>query len=675
MIHDIPTFQDNSKIVAIFGAGRTGLALAKSLNKLGFQVDLYDLVDTNVLKTDIDQSHKDFYFTILSKNLIEARHQIQARTRANKSLYYSIFHTFLYTANDFEIFITLTQGFSQHFGTIGTVLSFDRLIDRGPLSENSPKLTPENLYQNGGYAAGKRGLEIAIEKYQMAHPDKSFFLAKTCHILGNSWIPGICFPYFRDYTLLLHLKQEQIFLPKGGQILHQVIDSFDLANLIALGISKQLDGDYILLNPKVISVKQYYELLAKIYDPFLNLKINDMPLELVTDSKMMLYDWVCDSGKILTAIDQDYTFISHEQTVSKTVAFLQKELAKNPALITQKSDIFEKMNVKPYPILPSSNGQIDPSKLEIATAQMSFFYQNYSYMAEVYRQLEVNKISIPSDAFDHQDYTTTFSSLAALYAHAYTTHNSPSALKMIQFLDKSQSSKNPDYVRTLDILRDQIEHIYHFNEQVVQDKMFPKIEARRLSGTVAILTENPDIIVDLGCGVGSFLHDLLELKLDKKIWILGIDVEQNIKIAKLFASEIFPAHIANLSFWAADLLEFETIQTIFSTFVTAIAETQNQIFPPKLAFYNQGLFRYLAKATQIEFAKIIYQLALIYPGEVIWIQTDNEILDKEINVSRLNGTSLNIFTSKDDMCNTFATAGWQVDREYFDNQHILILRK
>jgi len=350
------SISNSNNIVAIFGAGRTGLALAKELVKLEYSVDLYDIEDKNL------ELQKQIKFHKISTDSDLAKLQLQLEIERNGQNYESIFHTFLYTAADFENFINITGSFSQHFGTIGTVLTMDRTQDRGLLNENSPKLALENLCQNGGYAAGKRKLEIAIENWKIQNPNTKFFTADTFHIAGEGWVPGNSFPYFRNHTILDHIKTGQIWLPKAGDILHQIIDQRDLAKLIAQGITNKLHGGFIILNPKIITVAEYFDEIANIIMPDKTLVINELETNQVTDTLMMLLDWVCDIEKFQKAIGEEIKFQTHSETLEYSTRFLKHLLERHPEKKFQPSDIYTKMNVEPEPEIAQFNLEIQQAR-------------------------------------------------------------------------------------------------------------------------------------------------------------------------------------------------------------------------------------------------------------------------------------------------------------------------
>jgi hypothetical protein len=266
---------------------------------------------------------------------------------------------------------------------------------------------------------------------------------------------------------------------------------------------------------------------------------------------------------------------------------------------------------------------------------------------------------------------TTMSSLVALFAHGNTENYSPSAREMLAFLNDSAIPKDTGLRQAIEIMDTQIREIYKFDQEIVQQKAFPKVEARRLAGMGAVLTQNPDILIDLGCGAGPFLLDILKTKTDKPISTLGLDFKENIRIANIFMDELYPQFKNQANFYSTDLLNFVMLRAIFGIFIKSISEQTGTVENKQLCFYNQGLFRYLPKEKHVEFAAIIYEMTDTYPGEVVWIQTDNEILDSSSDISRLNGTQANIFRSGADMLATFSQAGWKTN---WDGQ-TLILRK
>lgn len=330
-------FHNSIKHIAIFGAGRTGLIIAHYLASMGGLIDLFDTHSkANISNTQSIKIHK------ISENPKLARLMLKYVMEQNSiKSFDSIFHTFLYTAQDFSDFTEITSGFTSHLGTIGTILTFDRQSDRGILDETKPKINESNIQINGGYTQGKRELELAIEKFQILNPDIKFFLPKTFHILGAGWVPGICPPYFRDLGLINSLSNNQIYLPKNGDILYQIVDVEDLAKYVAMGIAKQLNGDFIILNPAIITARDYYESLAFILGR--QVHILEKPISQITDTKIMLLDWVCDTDKIQKALQTDLIFTDHKDTLEKSIKYLSTQATHSPINFNH-SDIWERMN-------------------------------------------------------------------------------------------------------------------------------------------------------------------------------------------------------------------------------------------------------------------------------------------------------------------------------------------
>jgi len=159
-----------------------------------------------------------------------------------------------------------------------------------------------------------------------------------------------------------HIKTGQICLPKAGNIVHQLIDQADLATSIALGIAKKLHGDFIILNPKIITVAEYFAEIANRIMPGKTLVINELEINQVTDSLMMLHDWVCDIEKFQKAIGEDIIFQTHSETLEYSTKFLKYLLQRHPEKKSEQSDIFIKMNVEPEPEIAQFNLEIQKAR-------------------------------------------------------------------------------------------------------------------------------------------------------------------------------------------------------------------------------------------------------------------------------------------------------------------------
>lgn len=338
----IGTVYTPNKLVGIFGGGRTGKAIALALVEMGYMVDIFDFK-----KVEMGENSNVKVYTIdsNSQNTIETLNlALQSRGCIG---YQSIFHTFLYNAIDFEKFIEIVDNFSNHFGTIGTILTYARTKKKEVLTEQTAKPRLSDISFYGGYSKGKYQLDLAIKNYQIERPNKKFFLPKTFHIVGDGWLPGVCPPYFRDYTITRKIRSGVIELPFAGQNIYQLIDAEDLAIRIAWGIHLQLEGEYNIVNPETITAKQYYQILANIIN--MEVEIVDMPISEITETKIMLLDWLCDCNKIKLAIPEELSFQTYTNSLTKSVNYLQQQLEQKPSLGTARSDIWQKMNLGKMP--------------------------------------------------------------------------------------------------------------------------------------------------------------------------------------------------------------------------------------------------------------------------------------------------------------------------------------
>lgn len=264
------------------------------------------------------------------------------------------------------------------------------------------------------------------------------------------------------------------------------------------------------------------------------------------------------------------------------------------------------------------------------------------------------------------------SSLAASYAHAKTAYPSASALEIYNFIENLAQRGNPKNAQQLLLIKMyqqmliEISTNYHFDDPSVATKIFPSVEKRRINGFEKVLSENPQVVIDLGCGCSSFLLDLL--KTNTNITAIGLDFPKNIETSKAIVDQIFPEFKDNIHLQNLDFTKTRVVKAMFSILVKAL---QDKGKIGKLVFYNQGLFRYIPKNLHRELAQTIYDVAQTYPDEVSWVQSDNEIVTSGTDVSTLNGTGANIFYTEQDMLETFTLAGWKTK---WDGQ-ILILTK
>jgi hypothetical protein len=112
----------------------------------------------------------------------------------------------------------------------------------------------------------------------------------------------------------------------------------------------------------MITVAEYFDEIAKIIIPNKTLVIDELEINQVTDSLMMLLDWVCDTKQFQKAIGQDIIFQAHSKTLEYSTKFLKYLLKRYPEKKIQTSDIYTKMNVAPKP-------QLNDLTLEIKQAR------------------------------------------------------------------------------------------------------------------------------------------------------------------------------------------------------------------------------------------------------------------------------------------------------------------
>lgn len=260
------------------------------------------------------------------------------------------------------------------------------------------------------------------------------------------------------------------------------------------------------------------------------------------------------------------------------------------------------------------------------------------------------------------------SALPALYTHAHSSKPSYSATKIVSVLQNQYGHKsaNPILAKMYQDMLHQAYSAYHLNDKTVREKVFSAVENRRLYAVNSILEHSPDVFVELGSGYLSVFMDILQA-LPKTVGV-GLEMSENIALAEEITTNIFPNIAPRTNLYSLDLTDSNTLLEILQNFIYDLSVHTKL---GKMVIYNQGLFRYIDKSLHSQLAKDMFQIASLYPDEVIWIQADNEFFKTSVNVAGVNNTQSNVWNDIGEMLDIFATAGWQ----YNWNGHILILHK
>ena len=260
------------------------------------------------------------------------------------------------------------------------------------------------------------------------------------------------------------------------------------------------------------------------------------------------------------------------------------------------------------------------------------------------------------------------SALPALYTHAHSSKPSYSATKIVTFLQNqyNQTKANPVLAKMYQEMLHQAYSVYHLNDKIVREKIFTAVENRRLDSISAILDHSPEVFVELGSGYLSVFMDVLQA-LPKAVGV-GLELPENVLLAEEITTDIFPNIAPRTSLFAADLTNSEHLLEILQGFVYDLSATARM---GKMVIYNQGLFRYIDKALHYKIAETMFQIACLYPDEVVWVQADNEFLTSSVNVAAVNNTQSNVWNNVGEMLDIFSSAGWQ----YNWNGKTLVLHK
>lgn len=154
----------------------------------------------------------------------------------------------------------LFKNYANHIISISTVLVYDRSIcSAAPITETN-QLVGKGLY--GGYVDGKLGLE----NFWASVHDVPWSIVRPYHILGAGSLLGCLPEHNRDPRLLSTIRNgSPIKLCEGGDVEFNYIHPRDIAlSLFAIAGNKRTYGQaYNLVNPEIITAKDYYAEIAK----------------------------------------------------------------------------------------------------------------------------------------------------------------------------------------------------------------------------------------------------------------------------------------------------------------------------------------------------------------------------------------------------------------------------
>jgi nucleoside-diphosphate-sugar epimerase len=232
---------------------------------------------------------------------------------------------------------------TKHFVVLSTVLVYDRTlrIDQ-PISENST-LAPIGIFS--GYVDGK----VKIEKFWQSRDDVNWTILRPYHVLGKNSLLG-CLPIHNRDPLIVEkiLSGQSIRLVNNGNIQLNIIHPEDIAAVVSLIINnkKAYNQAYNLINPEIVSAKQYYTEIASQLGKSIN--IENLNIREVWQKsagwEMTTLPHIYSANKL--GIDIGYTpSISFKVGIKDALNFPAKPIA-------NKYVIHDRMNKLPRPHKP-----------------------------------------------------------------------------------------------------------------------------------------------------------------------------------------------------------------------------------------------------------------------------------------------------------------------------------
>jgi UDP-glucose 4-epimerase len=119
-------------------------------------------------------------------------------------------------------------------------------VTLAPYAESAPLLGLRAF----SYPRHKALVEAEVATLRGAHPEVRFFLPRPPAVIG----PGM-----RNY-LRRQLQQSVMVVPAGAEAPFQVVDVDDLAEVLALGVERRLDGPLNVAAPGVLTMSRVAEL-------------------------------------------------------------------------------------------------------------------------------------------------------------------------------------------------------------------------------------------------------------------------------------------------------------------------------------------------------------------------------------------------------------------------------
>lgn len=172
-----------------------------------------------------------------------------------------VFDVYNLDGKDAEQTYRLFKNNSKHIFIISTTLVYDRSKPFDDPIKSSHPLAKRGTM--GGYVDHK----LDLEDFWQSVSDANWTILRPYHIVGSGSLLG-CLPDLnRDPRLLDRINdEEELELCKGGEVTLNYIHPVDIARVVinAAGNPKTFGKSYNVVNPTILTAKEYFKTIGKI---------------------------------------------------------------------------------------------------------------------------------------------------------------------------------------------------------------------------------------------------------------------------------------------------------------------------------------------------------------------------------------------------------------------------
>ncbi len=240
-------------VLIIGGTGVIGKPLVAEL----IRNNIYNIYSIALDKTNFPSIVKQY---VADRTTNEYKDLIQKLNSEINQAWDAVIDIIAFDEKSTENTYTLFKGRAQHIITISTTLVYDRTAENTEkISEDNP-LAPKGKF--GGYVDGK----VSLEKFWHSITNVNWTLLRPYHILGAESLLGCIPEHNRDPKLIERIKNnEALKLCNGGNINFNYVHPKDIATAICkiIGNATTFGQAYNLVNPKIITAKNYYTEIAR----------------------------------------------------------------------------------------------------------------------------------------------------------------------------------------------------------------------------------------------------------------------------------------------------------------------------------------------------------------------------------------------------------------------------